>query len=305
MDYLFTIGTIICCYAILSTSFNLLLGVTGLFALSHAAFYGLGAYAAALCDVSLGLPFAAGLLVAMLVAGGASLLIALPALRVSGDYLVIASLGFQFMVFAALNNLAGLTHGPAGIPGIGRPAVLGVRLDTPGRYLLLAAAVAAVCIAASAIVSRSPFGRVLRGIREDETATRGLGKNVTGAKIAVFAFASALAGAAGCVFAHQAGFISPDMFMIDESIYVLAMVLVGGAGSTPGAVLGAVILVGLPEALRFIDLPVAVAGPSRQMLYAAVLLLFLLFRPRGLLPEAGRTPVFSLPGLRRRQVAPP
>ena len=285
MDYVFTVGTIICCYAILASSFNLLLGLTGLFALSHAAFYGLGAYAAALSDVDLGLPFFAGLLVAMAVAGVASLLISLPALRVSGDYLVIASLGFQFLVFAVLNNVQSVTRGPAGIPGIGRPSILGYSLNTPGRYLLLAAAVAVVCIAAAALVSASPFGRLLRGIREDEMATRALGKDVVRTKIVVFTFASALAGAAGCVFAHQSGFVSPEMFMIDESIYVLAMVLVGGAGSTLGSVLGAVLLVALPEALRFVDLPSALAGASRQMLYAVVLLLFLVFRPRGLASE--------------------
>ncbi len=287
MDYVFTVGTMVCCYAILASSFNLLLGVTGLFALSHAAFYGLGAYAAALCEVDLGLPFGAGLAAAMVVAGAASLLISLPALRVSGDYLVIASLGFQFLVFAALNNLKPLTRGPAGIPGIGRPALLGIPLDTPGRYLVLAALVAGLCIGAAALVSGSAFGRLLRGIREDETATRALGKDVVRAKVVVFTFASALAGAAGCVFAHQSGFISPEMFMIDESIYVLAMVLVGGAGSTPGSVLGAVLLVVLPELLRFVDPPAAVAGASRQMLYAAVLLLFLVFRPRGIVSESG------------------
>jgi branched-chain amino acid transport system permease protein len=287
MDYLFTIGTMICCYAILASSFNLLLGITGLFALSHAAFYGLGAYTAALFDVDLGLPAAVGLVAAMAVAGTASLLISIPSLRISGDYLVIASLGFQFVVFAVLNNLKSITRGPAGIPGIHRPTIFGNVLDTPGSYLILALATAALCVGVAGCISRSPFGRLLRAIREDEIAVRALGKDVTRAKIVIFTVASSLAGAAGWLFAHQSSFVSPEMFMIDESIYVLAMVLVGGAGSTRGAVLGSVLLVTLPELLRFADLPSAVAGASRQMVYAAVLLLFLLLRPRGILQEGG------------------
>lgn len=285
MDYLFTIGTMICCYAILASSFNLLLGITGLFALSHAAFYGLGAYTAAICDVDLGLPSLVGLIASMAVAGAASLLISIPALRIAGDYLVIASLGFQFLVFAVLNNVKSITRGPAGIPGIHKPVLFGVTLDTPGLYLMLAVALAALCIAVAGRISTAPLGRMLRSIREDDVAARALGKDVTRAKIVIFTVASSLAGAAGWLFAHHSSFVSPEMFMIDESIYVLAMVLVGGAGSTRGAVLGAVLLVTLPELLRFVDLPSAVAGASRQMLYAAVLLLFLLFRPRGIMQE--------------------
>jgi branched-chain amino acid transport system permease protein len=290
MDYLFTVGTMICCYAILASSFNLLLGVTGLFALSHAAFYGLGAYTAALCDVDLGLPLSLGLVAAMAVAGAASLLISIPALRISGDYLVIASLGFQFLVFGVLNNVKSITRGPAGIPGIHKPSVFGFMLDTPGRFLVLALVLAALCIAVAGRISASPMGRMLRSIREDEIAARALGKDVIHAKIVVFTIASALAGAAGWLFAHQSSFVSPEMFMIDESIYVLAMVLVGGAGSTLGAVLGAALLVALPELLRFVDLPASLAGASRQMLYAAVLILFLLFRPRGIVREHGNSP---------------
>lgn len=289
MDYLYTVVTMLCIYAVLATSFNLVLGVTGLFALSHAAFYGLGAYAAALVDLRLGLPFPVGLAAAMAFAGVCSLLISIPALRISGDYLVIASFGFQFLVYACFANLKSLTNGPAGLPGIHAPVLLGFAFDTPARYAWLATAVAILFITVAYRVAESPFGRVLRGIREDETAIRALGKDIVRFKVTVFTIASMLAGGAGALFAHHSTYISPDMFLIDESIYILAMVLIGGAGSTAGAVLGAFLLVCLPEALRFLDLPSGVIGPARQMAYSLLLLGFVLYRPEGLIPErAGR-----------------
>jgi ABC-type branched-subunit amino acid transport system permease subunit len=288
MDYLYTVAILVCIYAILSSSFNLILGLTGLFALSHAAFYGIGAYTAALFDLSLQLPFLVGVAAAMLIAGACSLLISVPSLRIAGDYLVIASFGFQFLVYAVFVNVKSLTKGPAGLPGIHAPEILGMRFDTPQSFLLLAAAMAFLAIAAAARISASPFGRILRGVREDEIATRALGKDVVRAKILVFTVGSMLAGGAGAVFAHHSSFISPDMFLLDESIYILAMVLVGGAGSILGSVLGALVLVVLPEALRFLDLPSVLVGQARQMLYAVVLLGFLLYRPQGLIPEWSR-----------------
>lgn len=289
MDYFITIVTLVCIYAILATSFNLVLGVTGLFALSHAAFYGIGAYTAALLDLKLGQPFLTGLVAAMLVAGVCSLLISVPALRISGDYLVIASFGFQFLVVAVFMNVKDLTNGPAGLPGIHPPSILGFTFDTPGRYVFLALAVAALCIGIAWRTAESPFGRMLRGIREDEVATRALGKDVIRAKILVFTIASMLAGAAGALFAHKSTYVSPDMFLLDESIYILAMVLVGGGGSILGSVVGATVLVIAPELLRFLDLPSVAVGQGRQMLYAVILLGFLLFRSEGLIPERYRT----------------
>jgi ABC-type branched-subunit amino acid transport system permease subunit len=301
VDYLYTVAILVCIYAVLASSFNLILGLTGLFALSQAAFYGIGAYTAAILDLNLGQPFLVGVLAAMAVAGVCSLLISVPSLRISGDYLVIASFGFQFLVYAVFLNVKSLTKGPAGLPGIHAPEILGVRFDTPQSFLVLAAAMAVLAIAGAARISASPFGRILRGIREDEIATRALGKDVIRAKILVFTVGSMLAGGAGAVFAHHSSFISPDMFLLDESIYILAMVLVGGAGSILGSVVGAFVLVVLPEALRFLDLPSALVGQARQMLYAVVLLGFLLFRPQGLIPEGSRPidRLFARLGLRR------
>ena len=203
-------------YVILGVSYNLLIGYAGLFSIAHAAFFGVGAYVSMVVVLSLGWPYLVGLVVAVLAAAAVSGLLAFPALRVSGDYLVIASLGFQVIIFNVFMNWESVTGGPAGVPGIPRPGVLGWTVESP---LALGVVSSVMAVAAYLFVRRvvsSPFGRVLRAIREDEVVTQALGKNVTGVKVVVFMVSGGVAATAGSLFAHYTTYINPYFFTLEE-----------------------------------------------------------------------------------------
>jgi branched-chain amino acid transport system permease protein len=285
MDYLLHVLVMVCLYAILASSFNLLIGFAGLFALSHAAFYGIGAYTAAIVVTSLGLPFPLPLIAAVIVAAATSVLIAVPALRVSGHYLVVISLALQIILIEVILNWGSLTGGTDGISNIPHYAIGDWRLDSPGRFLVAAAIGAAACFWVCRRLARSPFGRALRAMRENEDAAEAVGKNILYMKVTVFAFSAGLAAVAGTLFARYFTYVGAQSFTIDETIYILAMVILGGTANLWGSVLGAAILVVLPELLKFVELPIDIADKLRLVLYGLILILILRFRPEGLLPE--------------------
>jgi branched-chain amino acid transport system permease protein len=285
MDYFLHILVMVCLYTILASSFNLLVGFAGLFALSHAAFYALGAYATAIVTTSLGLPFPLPLLFAVAVCAAMSVLIAVPALRVSGHYLVVVSLAFQIIVIEVILNWHELTGGTDGISGVPPFGFGGWRLDSPGSFLIAAAIGAVVCFWLCWRLAHSPFGRALRAMRENEAAAEAVGKNILYMKVTVFAFSAGLAAVAGALFARYFTYVGAQSFTIDETIYILAMVILGGTGNLWGSFVGAAILVVLPEALKFVELPVDIADKMRLVIYGAILVLILRFRPQGLLPE--------------------
>ena len=285
MEYLLHILVMVALYVILATSFNLLIGFAGLFALSHAAFYAFGAYITAILTTKLGLPFPLPLIAGIVFTAGVGALVALPALRISGDYLVIVTLALQIIVLAVIVNSPELTGGTDGIRGVPNLSLFGYSLNSPGRFLIFAAAVAAVCFAVARHLANSPFGRALKAMRENESAAQAVGKNLLTMKVTVFAFAAGLASVAGALFAHYFNYVGPDSFTIEETIYVLAMVILGGTGNLWGAALGAAILVILPELLKFVQMPIDIADKMRLVIYGAMLILILRFRPEGLLPE--------------------
>ncbi|MCP1335317.1 branched-chain amino acid ABC transporter ATP-binding protein/permease [Futiania mangrovi] len=285
MDYLLHILVMVCFYAILATSFNLLIGFAGLFALSHAAFYAFGAYATAIATTTLGLPFPLPLLLSIVVAGFIGVLIALPALRVAGEYLVVVSLALQIIAIEVFINWKEVTGGTDGISGVPKLELFGFGFDSPGKFLILAVVMAVFCFWVATRLARSPFGRALRAMRENESAAQAVGKNILYMKVSVFAVSASLAAIAGWMFARYFSYVGADSFTIDETIYILAMVILGGTGNLWGSVLGAAILVILPELLKFIDMPVDIADKMRLVMYGVVLVLILRFRPEGMLPE--------------------
>jgi branched-chain amino acid transport system permease protein len=286
MDYVLHIGVMVALYVILATSFNLLVGFAGLFALSHAAFFGVGAYATAILAAAYGLPFPLPLLAGIAITAGLGVVIAVPALRIGGDYLVIVSLALQVIVTTVLLNWTSMTGGTDGIRAIPQVQILGWTLDTPGKFLPLAVLAAGLCYAVAWRLGASPFGRALKAMRENEAAAQAVGKNVMAMKLAVFAIAAALASVAGSLYAHYYNFVSADSFTVELTIYLLTMVIIGGTGNLKGSVLGAVVLAVLPEALKFVDMPVDVADKIRLMLYGVLLIVMLRLRPQGLLPES-------------------
>lgn len=287
MEYLFHILVLIGIYTILAVSLDLLAGHTGLLSIAHAAFYGLGAYTSALLAVHFGTPFLVGVLTGMAVAVLISLVVSLPSLRLYDDYFVIATFGFQMILFSIFNNWMDLTRGPLGIPGIPQPEIFGWTVQSHVGFVVLSAAFAITAYLVVGRLTTSPFGRVLRSIREDEVFAQSLGKNTLCFKVIAFAVSAALAALAGSLYAHYITYIDPTSFTVMESILVISMVVIGGAGSPWGPLIGAVVLVILPEALRFIGLPSAAAANLRQIFYGAVLVIMMMVRPRGLVGRYG------------------
>ena len=226
MDYLLHIFVMVSLYVILASSFNLLIGYAGLFALSHAAFFGVGAYATAILAGTYGLGFPVPLLVGVLVTAVLGIVIALPALRIGGDYLVIVTLALQVIVTTVLINWTSLTGGTDGIRGIPRLELFGVVLNSPGKFLPVALVTAVICFAIAWRLGASPFGRALKAMRENEAAVQAIGKNVVAMKLTVFAIASGLAAVAGWLYAHYFTFVSADAFTVELTIYMPPMMTI-------------------------------------------------------------------------------
>lgn len=285
MDYLLHILILIAIYTIVGISLNLVAGYTGLLSLSHAGFYGIGAYTAALLSLKFGTSFLLIIPAAIGVASLFGLLIGWPSLRIRDDLFVITTFGFQIILFQIMNNWMGLTNGPLGLPGIPQPTLFGHRISSHIDFLVLSVILAALVYLVARRLTNSPFGNVMRAIREDELFAQSLGKNVSFYKALVFSIGAGLSAIGGVVYAYYITFIDPTSFTINESIFMLSIVIVGGSGRLGGSIIGAILLVSIPELLRFLNIPNAIAANMRQILYGGLLVAFMMFRPRGIWGE--------------------
>lgn len=285
MEYLLHILILIFIYSIVGISLNLVAGYTGLISLSHAGFYGIGAYTAALLSLNFGVSLLLTIPAAIVVAALFGLLIGWPSLRIRDDLFVITTFGFQIILFQIMNNWMELTNGPLGLPGIPQPDMFGYRISSHIDFLVLSVILAALVYLVARRLANSPLGNVLRAIREDELLAQSFGKNVSFYKILVFSVSAGLSAIGGVIYAYYITFIDPTSFTITESIFMLSIVIVGGSGRLAGSIIGAVLLVSIPELLRFIDIPNAIAANMRQILYGGLLVAFMMFRPKGLWGE--------------------
>jgi branched-chain amino acid transport system permease protein len=295
-SYLFRLADLSMIFIILAASLNLVTGTAGLVSLGHAAFYAVGAYTAGILAARYGLGLEATLPASALVAGVLAAAVAVPAIRLVRIFFTVATLSVGEIINITLLNWDGLTNGPMGLRGVPQLRILG--WDLGGRlatYYTVAATMAAIIWVLHRL-THSFYGNALRAMREDDQSTGAMGLNVARLKIGAFAISGALAGVAGCLLAHVTGYISPDMFQLDQSILILTMVVVGGLGSLPGAVVGACILILAPELARG-------AGHFRMVAVGAVLFLSILLMPKGLLPEAAALR-FARGGLLRREHRP-
>lgn len=274
MEYLLHLFVLICIYGILAQSLSLVAGYSGQVSLAHGGFYGLGAYTSALLSVHWGTPAMMNLLVAILLSGGVAWVVARVATKTVDDYYIIITLGIQVAVYSIMNNWQSVTNGPLGIAGIPAFAILpGVEVDGKFAYCLLSATLLGVVWLTLHRLMHSPFGRMLIALSEDEVYTKSLGKDVAGAKIISFVISAMLASIAGVLYAHYISYIDPSSFTVDESIFILSMVIIGGMRSLP-RILGAVaFLILLPEVLRFVGMPSAIAANMRQIFYGVALIL--------------------------------
>lgn len=283
MEYLLHILVIAGIYIILTASLNLIVGYTGLPSLGHAAFSCAGAYVSALLALNVGLSPWLGLIIGACVAALIGIVIGFPSVRLKGDYLALATFGCGVIVYSIAKNWVSVTRGPMGLPGIPRFHFFGFSLDAIWSYLILVSILAWVTIFLLRRVVNSPFGRILRSIREDEIASEALGKDTAKHKLLVFVIGAFFAGIGGSLYAHYITFIDPSSFTVMESITILLMVIFGGMGSIPGSIVGAIVLVVFPELLRFLGMPSSIAAQTRQMIYGLLLVVLMIWRPQGVL----------------------
>lgn len=275
MEYVLHLAILICIYTILSQSLSLVAGYSGQVSLAHAGFYGIGAYTTALLSVNFGTPALLNLLVALLLSGIIAYVVSKVAVKTIDDYYIIITLGIQVVIFSIMNNWQGVTNGPLGIPGIPSFKVLGFPFESKISFFLLSALFAVVVWLILHRITSSPFGTLLRALSEDEVYTTSLGKNVHSAKIISFVISGMLASISGVLYAHYISYIDPTSFTVDESIFILSIVIIGGMRSLKGIFFATIFLELLPEALRFIGMPSSIAANMRQVIYGIALILII------------------------------
>lgn len=286
-SYIYQVGTTILIFALLGASANLSTGTSGLMSLGHAGIYGIGAYASALLSTSAGLPIGISIPLAGLIAAILGAVITLPALRLTSVYFAVATLGVGQIIYVALLNWIAVTNGPMGISDI--PPLFSA---STSATFWAALGIVAIGIWVLHRIVHSLYGNVLRALREDDQCVQAVGLSPLVMKSHALMISFFMAGIAGALWAHSTGYIAPESFQFDQSILILAIIVVGGLGSLPGAVLGAVLLIGLPEVLRPL-------GDYRMFTVGLVMFLTIVLRPSGLWPE-----VMALRWLQRRPARP-
>ena len=280
MEYLYGLVIIVGLYVILAASFNLIIGYGGLVSIAHPVFFALGAYASAVLARDFAVPVPLAMLAGTAVAFVASIALALPSLRVSGDYLLIASIGFQLGLLEVIKNVR-FTGGASGFSNI--PPFL-IRDFGRESYVALVLVTMVAVILLVRFIARSDYGRAMSAMRDDELAFASIGRNAMWMKIAIFGLGSGLAGLAGALYAHYFRFVTPEQFELLQSAAILTMVVVGGMRTTWGPVVGALLLEALPQALTFLNFPPSILGPVQGLLFTGLVLVFMFFRPQGLVP---------------------
>ncbi len=274
-DYHLQVAVMVGIFALLSLSLNVLSGYAGMISLGHAGFFLIGAYTSAILATRLAMPFGVSVVGATAVTALSGLLLAVPALKLSGHFLAVITIAFGLIMHLLAINLEFITNGVSGISGIARPSLGSWSMKSDlAYYWLVLAALALVCLLVSAYV-RSGYGRALRALRDDEIAAGCMGVDVRMAKIHAFVISAGIAGLAGCLYAHYVRYINPESFTLDISIRILIMMVVGGVGSILGSVVGALVVYVLPETLRFLN-------DYYYLVFGFVVILLMLVLPRGL-----------------------
>jgi branched-chain amino acid transport system permease protein len=282
-NYIVDVAVLAGIYIILALGLNVIVGYTGLLNLGFAAYYAIGAYGYALLSTRLGLGFWTALPVSVLLTTFAGFLLAVPAMRLKGDYLAIVTLGFGEIVRLVLNNWDSFTKGPNGVSGIAPPSLAGVAVVKISHYYYLVLFFVFLTFFIMRRVEHSKIGRAWIAIREDELAASAMGINTAGYKLYSNAFGAFWAGIAGCLFAAKMRFVSPESFTFMESVLIVCMVIVGGIGSIAGVIIGALVLVFLPEAMRE-------AQMYRMLAVGSGLVFLMVFRPQGLFGRKSASP---------------
>jgi branched-chain amino acid transport system permease protein len=290
-NYLFAMAVSAGIYALMALGVNVVWGFAGMVNLGLVGFFAVGAYTSALLTTKAGVAIAAGMVAATLAAALVGTLVALITVRLRGDYLAIVTLGFAETIRIVASNAIWLTNGTdglSGIPGPGRGALSPEAFNLV--YLAIVAVIVAIAYAVNERLRVSPFGRVLRAIRDDEQVAAVAGKHVTLFKVKAFAISSAALGLAGALYAHYTSYIAPDIFVPLFTLYIKLALLAGGLGNNRGAIVGAFAVVFLLESTRFVipfvpGITPVQGAAIREFLIAVLLLVMLRYKPSGLVPE--------------------
>ena len=276
MGLFFAVLVSVSIYVILAVSYDLVLGYGGLFSIAHAAFFATGAYGMAILTTKDHLPVIVAAAVGVGMSAFLSLVLGYLSVRISNDYLVIVSFGFQTVFIALVTNLTSITGGVLGVSTIPPLRLFGLSFSSAASCAYAYLVPASIVVALVWWLARSPFGRALRAIRDNVVAAEALGKNGLRFRLWTFAVAGAFAGVAGVMYAAYVGYISPDAFGNDVNILIFAMVIIGGVGTIVGPFLGAVLLVVVPTLLTFLPLSTTYFAPAEQAIYGLLLVVFML-----------------------------
>jgi len=283
MEYIFHIVIMLNIYIMLVLSANLTIGLANLLTMCQAAFYGIGAYIGTFFLMQFYVPLVVIIAVVALVTGAFSLLVSYASVKLKGDFFVLATMGFQLIVYTILYNWTPVTRGPYGIPGIPGIRILGIwEVSGVYGYLAISIILAAATVYVFHRLHNSPYGRELRAIKADELMVQSMGRDTVAAKAWAFFISAAVAGVAGVIYASYVSYIDPTSFTLNESIFIISALFIGGIGNVKGPIFGALFVVLLPELLRFVGLPDAIAANLRQIIYGLSLILVVYFRPQGL-----------------------
>ena len=287
MEYVLHIGIMLCIYVTLVLSANVTVGQANLLTMCQAAFYGIGAYIGTYFLMQFDLPIVVIAFLVMFATGLSSLIVSYASVKLRGDYFILATLGFQMIVYTIMYNWVDVTRGPYGIPGSPSLKVFGLwEINGIYSYFTVALVLAVGVVLLVNSLQHSPYGRMLKAIRSDDLAVQSLGRNTTKLKSLAFFISAAFSGLAGLLYASYVSYIDPTSFTIDESIFIVSALFIGGIGSKVwGPILGAAVVVILPELLRFIGLPDAVAANLRQIIYGLTLIILMFIRPQGVLGD--------------------
>ena len=282
MNYLLHILVMLEIYILLALSANQKVGLSGLLSLAQAVFYGIGAYAAAITITKFGFSYWLALPAAMLACILAALVFSYIAGKVRDLYFSLATLALQIIFFSVAYNWIPVTNGAYGISGISNPEFFGIKISSPGSFALFGGVWVLVVILFYSRFLKTPISRLIQATRDDQIAILSLGKNPKYYKRISIMLSSVIAGIAGTLYATYTTYIDPTSFTLDESILILSIVLIGGAGRIIGPVTGAFIYILLPELLKFLQMPDGIAANMRMILFGLLLVLIVRFRPKGI-----------------------
>jgi branched-chain amino acid transport system permease protein len=282
MNYYLHILVMLEIYILLSLSAKQMVGLSGLLSLSIAVFYGIGAFSIAILETKLSFGFWFSMLISIFIASLSALIFSFIANKVRDLYFSLATIAIQIIFFSVIYNWVTLTNGPYGILGIQSPEIFGYKLSTPSDFAFLGGLIVIIVLAFYAWFLKTPFCRLIKATRDDQLAVLNFGKNPNNYKNVSIIISAVIACVAGCLYASYITYIDPTSFTLDESILILSIILVGGAGGILGPITGALIYILVPELLRFLSLPDSISANLRMILFGLLLLVIIRSKPSGI-----------------------